>query len=75
MPVNYEPDSEWFISDLDTIKRWALTEADRRAALKKAMNRPWASADIGCLERFENGTRWGWAMYTHRKAVKGPPKA
>lgn len=75
MAVNYDPDGQRFVSDKDSINRWATTEADRRAALDICLNQNWANKTVGCLERIENAKRWGWAMYPYRSGSTGPPGA
>jgi len=77
MAVNYVPDSDkaLFRSDNESIGRWAKTDADRREALDELLNGLWANKKIGCLEREENATRWGWWLCLYRKGEKGPPKA
>jgi len=75
MPVNYNADGERFVSDLASIGRWAKNERDRRAALEACLNKNWANRAIGCLERIENASRWGWAMYPYRAGDTGPPGA
>lgn len=73
MAVNYDPEGQRFVSDMVTIQRWATTEVDRRAALIACLDKHWANRTIGCLERIENASRWGWAMYPYRAGTTGPP--
>ena len=73
MAVNYDPKDKYFESDWDTIGKWAKTEPDRRAALDDCLNNAWANKKIGCLERIENASRWGWEMSTYRAGSTGPP--
>ena len=75
MPVNYDPDKQYFESDKDSIGDWARTEAKRRAALAHCLNNAWANKAIGCLERVENAARWGWRMFPYRAGETGPPQA
>jgi len=75
MTVNYQPapPPPRYVSDQDSIKEWAKTESKRRKALDVCLNTHWANHTIGCLERVENATRWGWLMYPHRAGDAGPP--
>lgn len=74
MAVNYDPDNSRFVSDMDSIGRWATSEAERREALQICLNDFWSSRSIGCIERVENSARWGWKMFAYRAGNTGPPK-
>lgn len=73
MAVNYDPDKPRFVSDMASINEWAKTESKRRKALDVCLNTNWANQNIGCIERVENATRWGWVMYPYRAGDTGPP--
>ncbi len=54
-----------FQSDLQTqIRKRARTKDERSATLTEALNR-WAGEDIARLERVEDASRWGWAMWEY----------
>ena len=73
MPSNFDASAKRFVSDMVSIGRWARDEDDRRRALKKSLDGPWATDEVGRVYRVENSRRWGWEMNPYVEGDTGPP--
>jgi hypothetical protein len=58
-----QPMQARYVRDLDVLGRDAATVAERRTVLASALSNDWAAADVDTLERVDQPTWHGWAMW------------
>lgn len=68
--VRDDEDPFW-VDDLDSIRRIARNNTERRQALDVCLEDYWPDESIGRIERLDTDDEHGWLMWRWRKEASG----